>query len=205
MALKLNNVTVSFGGKRVLDDVSLTLPKCGLVIFEGPSGCGKTTLLRVLLGLQKYKGSVTYDRDTRFSAAFQEPNLLPWLTAVENVAVVSDNDENAFTKAADLLGQLGFSDEDKAKLPDELSVGMKRRVSAARSLMIESDVLVLDEPFSGLDEENARIAAKLLLADKDKRLIILVTHVGEFSADVAAVYRIKDGKIVLSEGKKCPV
>ena len=82
-----------------------------------------------------------------------------------------------------MLLQVGFEGDDFDKLPNELSVGMARRVAAARAVMIESDVLILDEPFAGLDEDNISAVADLLLSKRDEKLIILVTHVGDFSAD----------------------
>ncbi len=181
--LELKNVTVSFDGKRVVDNLSVTLPQIGLVTISGPSGRGKTTLLRAIMGLQKYKGEIKFDRTPVFSAVFQESNLLPWLTATENVAVVASLDNGHMSQAKMLLSQVGFDDADFDKRPSELSVGMKRRVAAARAMMIPSDVLILDEPFAGLDEKNIEIVSKLLLSERERRLILLVTHVGDFNAD----------------------
>ena len=181
--IAFKNVSVSFGDKKIIDNLCLFLPNMGLVTFSGASGSGKTTLLRTLLGLQKYSGEITMDRKLTFSAVFQESSLLPWLTAAENVAAVCEiNDEN-LARAKELLSQVGFNENDFDKLPNELSVGMVRRVAAARAVMIDADVLILDEPFAGLDEDNISAVADLLLSKRNEKLIILVTHVGDFSAD----------------------
>lgn len=181
--IELKNVSVSFGDKKIIDNLCLSLPDTGLVTFSGASGSGKTTLLRTLLGLQKYSGEISMDRELVFSVVFQESSLLPWLTAAENVAAVCEINEENVQKAKYLLSQVGFEGDDFDKLPNELSVGMARRVAAARAVMIESDVLILDEPFAGLDEDNISAVADLLLSKRDEKLIILVTHVGDFSAD----------------------
>lgn len=181
--IELKNVSVSFGDKKIIDNLCLSLPNTGLVTFSGASGSGKTTLLRTLLGLQKYSGEISMDRELVFSVVFQESSLLPWLTAAENVAAVCEINEENVQKAKYLLSQVGFEGDDFDKLPNELSVGMARRVAAARAVMIESDVLILDEPFAGLDEDNISAVADLLLSKRDEKLIILVTHVGDFSAD----------------------
>lgn len=181
--IEIKNVSVSFGDKKIIDNLCISLPDTGLVTFSGASGSGKTTLLRTLLGLQNYSGEIIKDRELTFSAVFQESSLLPWLTAAENVAAVCEINDNNLEKAKELLSQVGFDEIDFDKLPYELSVGMARRVAAARAVMIDFDVLVLDEPFAGLDEDNISAVADLLLSQRNEKLIILVTHVGDFSAD----------------------
>ncbi|MBQ5890051.1 MAG: ATP-binding cassette domain-containing protein [Clostridia bacterium] len=181
--IEIKNVSVSFGDKKIIDNLCISLPDTGLVTFSGASGSGKTTLLRTLLGLQNYSGEIIKDRKLTFSAVFQESSLLPWLTAAENVAAVCEINDNNLEKAKELLSQVGFDEIDFDKLPYELSVGMARRVAAARAVMIDFDVLVLDEPFAGLDEDNISAVADLLLSQRNEKLIILVTHVGDFSAD----------------------
>lgn len=181
--IESKNVSVSFGDKKIIDNLCISLPDTGLVTFSGASGSGKTTLLRTLLGLQNYSGEIIKDRKLTFSAVFQESSLLPWLTAAENVAAVCEINDNNLEKAKELLSQVGFDEIDFDKLPYELSVGMARRVAAARAVMIDFDVLVLDEPFAGLDEDNISAVADLLLSQRNEKLIILVTHVGDFSAD----------------------
>lgn len=181
--IELKNVSIFFDDKMIINNLSLSLPDTGLVTFSGASGSGKTTLLRALLGLKKFGGEIKSNRSLTFSAVFQESNLLPWLTAAENVAAVCEINAENIEKAKNLLSQVGFDEGDFDKLPNELSVGMARRVAAARAVMIDADVLVLDEPFAGLDEDNLSAVADLLLSKRSEKLIILVTHIGNFSPD----------------------
>ena len=183
--ISLHNVNVSFHGQAVLQDLSATIPTDRNTVIYGASGSGKTTLLRVLLGLQKAdSGEITGSGGIRFSPVFQEDRLLPWLSAQENVALVSD-----MTTAGNLLQKLGLADA-MTERPAQLSGGMKRRVAIARALAFRGDVLLLDEPFNGLDASaKAMTAATILEANLP---IILVTH----SRDEASLLRA-DTEIML--------
>ena len=172
MAITIDHVRKAFGDRAVLTDVCLRLPDSGRVCLFGPSGCGKTTLLRVICGLEKPdSGSVTMPEDTSFACHFQEDRLLPWYTVLQNMTLVTGSDE----ASRRWLEKIRLSDAE-ALYPDELSGGMRRRVSLARALAHDSQVLVLDEPLRELDAETA--AAMLSLVDQSigNRLLILVTH-----------------------------
>ena len=165
----VKNVTKAFEGHAVLRDFSAEIPLCGVTVIRGASGAGKTTLFRLLLGLEKPDAGEIIGMDGRKPAVvFQEDRLLPWVSALENAALGSDE-----TRAARALTQLGLG-ENLCQLPRELSGGMKRRVAIARALAYGGDILFLDEPFTGLDDENKRIAASALL-DK-KAPILVITH-----------------------------
>jgi len=175
--IELKNISVSFQNqtesmgenKSVLNNLSLTLPDEGCVVFRGPSGCGKTTLLRVLAGLiQPDAGELTGLAHRKISMVFQQDRLLPWYSAKDNIALVSDD-----TTALRMLDAVGLSAEADA-LPSTLSGGMCRRIAIARALAYANDVLFLDEPFNGLDPELRKSMAELI--KKNSRLIVLVTH-----------------------------
>ena len=152
----LSHVTAGYPGKRVLTDFSLKLPENGATALMAPSGYGKTTLLRVLAGLLRPKnGEITGLEGKKIAFMFQEDRLLPWLTAEKNVEIVSSPE-----KAAYWLRQMEI--EDGGRYPKELSGGMRRRVALARAMAFGGDVLLLDEPFKGLDEAlRARVTGRI--------------------------------------------
>lgn len=169
--LKLNNITVSFDGKKVLDNFSCDLSDFHIVAICGPSGCGKTTLLNVISGLCK-ADSGNVETDKTFVYMFQEPRLFTHLTALENVNVVLNDNKTTLNQAKELLLKVGLTDFDK--YPLQLSGGMRQRTALARTLAGSGDVLVLDEPFSALDVESK---AKLVdVVVRDGRQVIFVTH-----------------------------
>ena len=138
------------------------------MLIAGESGIGKTTLLRVLCGLQKPdSGTVTGLSGRKVSVVFQEPRLIDHLTALKNVSIVSDR-----TKAEELLCRLNMENELDLKA-GSLSGGQKQRVSLARAFAFSNDIVLLDEPFTGLDEQNKLRAAELI---GTARLAILVSH-----------------------------
>lgn len=167
--MRVNHISKSYGGHMVLNDFSAEIPLCGVTVIRGQSGAGKTTLFRLLLGLEKPDtGEILGISDRKPAVVFQEDRLLPWSSALENAALGSDE-----TRAGEALRTLGLG-ESLRLLPRELSGGMKRRVAIARALAYGGDILFLDEPFTGLDEENKRIAANAMLEAKVP--ILVITH-----------------------------
>ena len=171
--LELKNVSLSYGGLRVLRDVSLRLDSGERIAVMGPSGCGKTSLLRVIAGLQSPDFGTVECMARRLSFVFQEPRLLPWLTAEENVRLVLP-DAHRSEDAAALLSCFGLSDA-ADKLPAELSGGMQQLVSLTRALVCTPDLLLLDEPFKALDAAAKQNAITAVSGGTDAA-IILVTH-----------------------------
>ena len=174
MELTVENLTKHYGGQPVLQGVSFTLGE-GVTCLMAPSGAGKTTLLRLLLGLEKADGGqITGLAGRRISAVFQEDRLLPGLDAEGNLrfALGADYDEG---KAAELLGELGLSDVGDKAVRD-YSGGMRRRLALARALLFPCDILLLDEPFAGLDPENRARAAERVRRSGAGRIVFVVTH-----------------------------
>lgn len=171
--LELKNVSLCYGDLRVLRDVSLRLDPGERIAVMGPSGCGKTSLLRVIAGLQSPDSGTVERTARRLSFVFQEPRLLPWLTAEENVRLVLP-DAHRGDDAAAWLSRFGLSDA-ADRLPSELSGGMRQLVSLARALVCTPDLLLLDEPFKALDAA-AKQNAITAVSDGTDAAVILVTH-----------------------------
>lgn len=168
--MELRHITVRFAEKTVLEDFSLVLPDRGVLCLSGPSGCGKTTLLRVLSGLTPPQSGQVFVCP-KLAVVFQEDRLLPWLTVEKNLTAVGLSQEQARL----WLRRMGLEREAK-RLPKKLSGGMRRRVALARALGVESGLLLLDEPFTGLDEQTKELVYPHLRAAAEEKPLVLVTH-----------------------------
>ena len=154
--IRFENVQAGYPDKQIFSNLNVVFPEQGAVALMGPSGFGKTTLLRLIAGLMKpTAGKIVGLDNLKIAFMFQEDRLLPWLTARKNVEIVSDE-----KKAEFWLSQMEI--EDMEKYPREMSGGMQRRISLARAMAFEGDILLLDEPFKGLDTDlRKRIAEKI--------------------------------------------
>lgn len=170
----LDRVSFAYGEKMIFNDFSKTFALGKTFALIGPSGCGKTTLLRLIAGLETpQSGTVTVPKQLKIATMFQENRLLPWLTVRQNVALVLSG---ANEELVDWCLEALELAEHQEKYPAELSGGMQRRVALARALVYGGDILLLDEPFNGLDEElKMRIALKIKERFAEKT-IFLVTH-----------------------------
>lgn len=229
--LTTDNISLVYedGDRRTfaLRDVSIHLPNQSFVGIMGPSGSGKSSLLYILSGLKRpTEGEVSLgdfcygahsDRDLidlrrqRFGFVFQQPYLLAWQTALENVlmgAPVLDN--KALSKALGFFEQLGIGPLSD-KLPSQLSGGEKQRVCVARAMMNDPAVIFADEPTASLDHVNGHLVVDLLSAYRERGTVVVVTHDPEMLADADQVLLMRDGRdagwvapedIALSRGSK---
>jgi NitT/TauT family transport system ATP-binding protein len=176
------------GGIQALEDVALSFPEARITTLLGPSGCGKTTLLKIVAGLLAPDRGTVLVRGRPVSGpgperafVFQDFALLPWATVLRNVAfglelrgVSTDRREAVGRAYIEKVGLAGF----EQRYPHELSGGMKQRVGLARALAVDADVLLMDEPFSAVDEQTRRKFQEdlLLLLEHERKTVIFVTH-----------------------------
>jgi ABC-type nitrate/sulfonate/bicarbonate transport system ATPase subunit len=189
-----------------LENVTVELPVNSFTALVGPSGCGKSTLLHIAAGLDtQFEGRLALrEGSTRQACLFQAPRLLPWLTAVENVAFVREARGEPRAKALEAarkyLHLVGLGDNE-SRYPNHLSGGMQQRVAMARALAIEPQIMLMDEPFSALDELTARrLRAELVeLCRRSPRTVLFVTHnvtEAAYLADRVLVMSARPGRIV---------
>ena len=172
--LEISHLTKRFGEKTLFEDLNLTLT--APAVLWAPSGWGKTTLLRILMGLEPPTSGAVQGVG-KVSAVFQEDRLCPQLTAVENVALVLPGAEIQYkTQIEADFQQLGLDNAALALPARKLSGGQKRRAALLRALWAESDTLLLDEPFTGMDPETMKKAAAFLKARCLNRNVLLATH-----------------------------
>ena len=185
-AIKLSNVTKEFSRPngetlRVLENVSFDAEDRSFTSILGPSGCGKSTILNLIARLDTHSsGSIDVD-GSRIGLVFQQPRLLNWRTVAENVCLPLEGrklDRSALRSLAEkylaIVGLTGYENY----YPLQLSGGMQQRVAIARALAIDPDVLLMDEPFSGLDEITARKLRQELIQiwQQTGKTIVFVTH-----------------------------
>ncbi len=186
--IEVNEIKKSYNGLDTIENISLTLKENRIVSIIGPSGCGKTTLFEIISGLDRPdRGSVFIDgtdytgRTGRVSYMRQKDLLFPWLTILDNVSLPvllkGEEKESARKKALeffDVFGLKGFENY----YPSQLSGGMKQRAAFLRSYMFSDDIMLLDEPFGGLDAITRRKMQLWLqeLINKFQSSILFITH-----------------------------
>ncbi len=174
MNIELQNLSKAYGENQVLQNISAVFPTGELSCIMAPSGVGKTTLLRILMGLEReFSGEISGLSGQKISVVFQEDRLLPHMTPVENIRLVAPH-----CKVEDVVlemgevGLLGCENQPVA----ELSGGMKRRVALLRGILAEHDILLLDEPFRGLDAQRKEEVLQYLKRKIKGKTVLLVTH-----------------------------
>jgi iron(III) transport system ATP-binding protein len=210
VAVRISRLSKRFGGLLALDDVSLELRAGTVLALLGPSGCGKTTVLRLIAGFERPDaGSIEVDgrlvatstsmvppERRRVGLVFQDLALFPHLSARDNVAYGIRREPGHAARADELLELVGLA-SDGRRMPHELSGGMQQRVALARALAPRPDVLLLDEPFSSLDQAmrtQLRAEVRQILREA-RQSAIFVTH------DQAEALTVADTVAVMTRGK----
>ena len=178
--MKIQHLCKSFDGRVVLDHVSLTLESGGTACLMAPSGRGKTTLLRCIAGLETPDSGQITDLPERIAYVFQEDRLCDGFSAVDNIRLVTGKalGEGEIRRHLEELGLAGSLDQPVR----ELSGGMRRRVVISRAVCFGADLLLLDEPFKGLDDEARQQTAGYILRHRGAAAILCVTHDREDAA-----------------------
>ena len=169
--LEFENVSFSYGEKKILEDFSFSAKEGEATAILGPSGFGKTTLLELAAGFLKPQDGKINPFSGKASFIFQEDRLLPWKTALENLLTVNVSKE----RALEYLEKVGLSDSAE-KYPEELSGGMCRRLSIARALAFGGDVYLFDEPLRGLDIKTSAEILELIKSETTGKTSLIITH-----------------------------
>ena len=228
MMLEAENIRKSFGNTEVLKGISFTLDKAQVLSVIGPSGSGKSTLLRIVTQLEKADGGslviddiplfsdtpsgCVYNRENMKAASrktglvFQNFNLFPHFSVLRNIteaqrAVLKRSREESEAKAFALLKKMGL--EDKAgSYPYQLSGGQAQRVSIARALAMDPEILFFDEPTSALDPELTReILSAIRELKEDKMTMVVVTHEMSFAKGISDKVIFMDKGVIVEEGE----
>lgn len=181
MEIKLEDIEKKYNNLKVIENFNMSFSSDKVHCIFGPSGCGKSTLLNIITGLiTSYSGKIEGMEDKSFSYVFQENRLLPWLSVEGNIMFVLESNyskreaEKISEKYIDLVKLSKF----KNNFPRELSGGMKQRVSIARALAYNGDIIVMDEPFKGLDMELKTSLMNFIVnyCKSNNKLYIYTTH-----------------------------
>lgn len=195
--LRIRGVTHRYVLAEVLSDINLQLGAGQTVALVGPSGCGKSTLLHCVAGLLTPSQGVVESSFSQLGMVFQQPRLMPWKRAVDNIALgLKARGIPAAERRRQAIGlaqNLGLNTDDMIKYPHELSGGMQSRVSLGRALALAPDLLVLDEPFSALDV-GLKVELYALMREqitKKGTAVLMITH------DLMEAVRLADRVVMM--------
>lgn len=170
----IENICKSFDKKTVLRGLSAVIPEGSVTRIQGISGCGKTTLLRIITGLEKPdSGRIITYKGVRFGVQFQEDRLSDCYSALDNLRFVSRLPGYTLLE---MLGELNINADPVKDPVSSYSGGMKRRLSLARAIACRADVLILDEPFTGMDPDTVELSAAFAMKHKAGRTLIYTSH-----------------------------
>lgn len=186
--IKIRELTKSYGSHIVLDHLNYEIQDGQKVYITGPSGCGKTTFLNILMGLETYEGTITGLNNKRMAAVFQEDRLCENLSASRNIRLslgkLTSTQKNTETDRIQKdMAEIGLSGCMDMTV-NQMSGGMKRRVSILRALHAQSDIIFFDEPLRGLDINNREVTLKKIQEYIQGKTVFWVTHDEQDKKDI---------------------
>lgn len=194
--LEVKELNFYYGFTQILNDINFTLEQGKVVCIVGPSGGGKSTLLKLCAGLLDVEEGEIVNEFKSFAFAFQDDRLLPWKNVLDNIMMPLSSKmkrRELEQKAKDLALRFGLEEADLSKYPKDLSGGMRQRVSFARALIVEPELLFLDEPFSALDIGLKRELQNFVIESKERfnTTVLFITH------DLMEAIRMSDTILLL--------
>jgi len=203
--IRISRLKKNYENKKIFSNFNMNIEPCNITCILGPSGVGKTTLFNVISGLTDYESGEIIGIDKKnISYLFQEPRLIPWLTVYENIDIILKNifpdkkREDVINYYLNMVGIIDYA----YKKPEELSGGMKQRLAIARTFAYPSTLLLMDEPFQGLDIKlkNSIIESFLKLWSEDNRTVLFITHDIDEALRVSnQIYIIQDNPVKISQ------
>ena len=200
--LKIQKVSKSFGDQVLLDNVDMIVEKNQVTVLVGKSGEGKTTLFRMIMGLDTdYKGQIILSEESYVGMVFQKFELYPHLTVLSNLVlpqrvIKKISKRQAYNKSLKILEELDIKYLIN-KTISSLSGGEAQRLAIARTLVMDNNIILFDEPTSSLDQENTRNFIELLRGLVKTKTLLIITHDIEFAKEVAdIIYAIKGKEII---------
>lgn len=191
--LKLVNVCKKYENNKVIDNFNVTINKGEKVAFIGESGKGKTTLFKVLIGIENIDEGFIENNKNDISVSFQEDIFANNFSIKDNIDLILDK-ETDFNSIQKDLNDMGINKKPSDKI-STLSIGMKRRVSTIRAFKSDRKIIMLDEPFAGLDIESINLTKKYIKENIKDRTLIIFTHSKEIVEDlVDKIYKLEDGR-----------
>ncbi|MEG0250698.1 MAG: ATP-binding cassette domain-containing protein [Peptostreptococcus sp.] len=190
--IEIKNICHKFGELSIIDNINFFIKDQEIVAILGPSGCGKSTLLRILSGLEDSTSGTITGIKGKIAFTFQDDRLLAWRNVWDNIKVVKDKENKE--KIRTLIKDVGLEGFESYK-PAQLSGGMKKRLGVARTFYYEGDLILMDEPFSGLDYYMRQDMLEMLLRvwNKNRQSILFVTH------EIDEALKIADRILILSK------
>ncbi len=171
MSIEIKNLSVQFGDKTIFNNFNLTIENNECLAILGESGIGKTSLINAVMGLIPYEGTIKLSDDTVISAVFQEERLFDGLTVYDNIKMTCEKSRQ--NSIIEYISRAGLNPKDIVR---SLSGGMKRRTSILRALLAPHNLLILDEPFKGLDNATRLTIMDLVKENASHTTMLLITH-----------------------------